>query len=230
MASPTIATSRRRLLTRILLSLVLGVLFLFALRWIKGTGVLELALDWVRSLGPWGPLAFIAMYVATVVVLMPAAILTLGGGFVYGMLHGSLYVLIGATIAANLCFILGRYFARDWVARKVEANPKFKAMDDAVAREGWKIVALVRLAPVFPFAITSYAFGLTRIPLRSYFLANFTMIPGTLMYVYFGTLLSDLTYRVERPPWVKWVVGAVTVAVVIYITRFAKRVLAQKIR
>jgi uncharacterized membrane protein YdjX (TVP38/TMEM64 family) len=212
-------------------AIVIAVLvaFVLALRWVNNSGMLKRGLEWVRELGPWGPVAFIVMYVAAVVVFLPAAILTLGGGFVFGMLWGSIYVLIGATIAANVAFLLGRHLARDWIARRFESQPKFKALDDAVAREGWKIAALVRFAPVFPFSWTSYGFGLTRIPLWEYFLANFAMIPGTLMYVYFGTLLSDVTQKVEKPPWIKWVIGALTVAVILYVTRFAKRALSRKI-
>lgn len=209
--------------------IVLLAIFVLALRWVNSSGFLKQSLEWVRDLGPWGPIVFMAMYVAAVVFFLPAAILTLGGGFVFGMLWGSVYVMIGATIAANVAFLIGRYFARDWIARRIASQPKFKALDDAVAREGWKIVALVRLAPVFPFAVTSYGFGLTRVPLWEYFLANVTMIPGTLMYVYFGTLLSDLTQPVERPPWIKWVVGGLTVIVIFYVTRFAKRALSQRI-
>jgi uncharacterized membrane protein YdjX (TVP38/TMEM64 family) len=214
---------------RAVVVIVVLTAFVIALRWVNDSGLLKRALEWVRNLGPWGPVAFILMYVAAVVVFLPAAILTLGGGFVFGMLWGSIYVLIGATIAANVCFLLGRHLARNWLARRLESQPKFKALDDAVAREGWKIVALVRFAPVFPFSWTSYGFGLTRIPLWEYFLANFAMIPGTLMYVYFGTLLSDVTQKVEKPQWIKWIVGALTVAVIIYVTRFAKRALSRKI-
>ena len=218
----------RKLLRGVLLVLALTA-FVFALRWIKKAGLLEQALKWIQDLGPWGPIAFIVIYIAAVVFFLPASILTLGAGFVFKMLWGSVYVLVAATIAANLAFVIGRHFARRWIAHKLESQPKFKAIDDAVAREGWKIVALVRLAPVFPFSLMSYAFGLTRVPLWQYFLANFAMIPGTLMYIYFGTVLSDLTQKVERPPWVKWAVGAVTVVVILYVTRFAKRVLSQKI-
>ena len=209
--------------------IVLLVAFVLALRWVNNTGLLKRSLEWIRDLGPWGPIAFIGLYIAAVVLFLPASILTLGGGFVFGMLWGSVYVMIAATIAANLAFLIGRYFARDWIAHRIQSQPKFKAIDDAVAREGWKIVALIRLAPVFPFSLTSYAFGLTRVPLWEYILANFTMLPGTLMYVYFGTLLSDLTQPVERPPWIKWIVGGLTVAVIFYVTRFAKRALSQKI-
>lgn len=201
----------------------------FVLREVKNSGLLDKALRWIQSLGPWAPIVFIVLYVATVIICMPAAILTAGGGFIFGMVEGAFYVLVAATIAANVCFLLGRHIAREWITRRLGAQPRFKALDEAVARDGWKIVALVRLAPVFPFSITSYGFGLTRIPLGRYFLANFAMLPGTLMYVYFGSVARDLTERPTTPPWVKWTIFAVTVVVVLYITRFAKRVLTQKI-
>jgi uncharacterized membrane protein YdjX (TVP38/TMEM64 family) len=229
MPEPSPVTPLSRKIARVVVALVLVTAFGFALRWVKGSGLLERALEWIRALGPWAPVVFMAVYLMAVVVFLPASILTVGGGFVFGMFWGSVYVLIAATISANLTFIIARYLARDWIAHKVASHPKFKAIDDAVAREGWKVVALVRLAPIFPFSITSYAFGLTRIPLRHYFFANFTMVPPTLMYVYFGAVLSDLTQHVEKPPWVKWAVGAVTVVVMLYLTRFAKRALSQKI-
>ncbi|HWN94752.1 MAG TPA: TVP38/TMEM64 family protein [Methylomirabilota bacterium] len=203
--------------------------FLLALRWINNTGLLRRALDWIQELGPWGPVAFVVIYVAAVIAFLPAVILTVGGGFIFGLAWGSVYVLLAATIAGNATFLIARHLARDWIARRFEAQPRFKALDDAVAREGWKIVALVRLAPVFPFGFTSYAFGLTRLPLWEYFLANFTMIPGTVMYVYFGAVARDLTDKIATPPWIKWTIGAITVVVVLYVTRFAKRALAQKV-
>jgi uncharacterized membrane protein YdjX (TVP38/TMEM64 family) len=229
MAEPTSPLSwPQKILRGILLILVLSA-FVFVLRWISNAGLLKRALDWIGELGPWGPVAFIIIYIVAVVLFVPASILTLGAGFVYGLGWGGVYVLIAATIAGNLTFVIARHFARDWMSRKTASHPKFKSVDDAIARDGWKIVALIRLAPIFPFAFMSYAFGLTRIPWRHYFLANFAMIPGTMMYVYFGTVLNDLTQPVQKPPWVKWAVGAVTVIVVLYITRFAKRALTQRI-
>ncbi len=212
----------------VLVVLVLAALF-FALRWVKQTGLMERAFDWIRGLGPWGPVAFIAIYVAAVVLFVPASIFTLGAGFVYGMMWGSIYVLIAANVAGNLAFLIGRHFARDWIAKKLAAQPKFKAIDEATACEGWKIVALIRLAPVFPFSLMSYAFGLTRVPFWSYAAANLAMIPGTLMYIYFGSVARDLTDKPATPPWIKWTIGALTVIVIIYVTRFAKRALTQKI-
>src|SRR6185436_16911617 len=177
----------RKMARVVLVLVVLAALFL-VLRWIQRTGFLDRSLQWIQQLGPWAPLVFIVLYVVTVIFFLPASILTAGGGFIWGMAQGSVYVLIAATIAANITFLLGRHIARNWVTHRMESQPRFKALDEAVARDGWKIVALIRLAPVFPFSITSYAFGLTRIPLWEYFLANFAMIPGTLMYVYFGSV------------------------------------------
>lgn len=222
-------TPMARKILRALLVVILLIVFVLALRWVKQSGLMERAFDWIRGLGPWGPVAFIVIYTVAVVFLVPASIFTLGAGFVYGMTLGSVYVLVAANIAATICFLIGRHLARDWVAHRMEAQPKFKAIDEATARDGWKIVALVRLAPVFPFSVMSYAFGLTRVPFWGYTLANFAMIPGTLMYVYFGSVARDLTDKPATPPWIKWSIGALTVIVIIYITRFAKRALTQKI-
>jgi uncharacterized membrane protein YdjX (TVP38/TMEM64 family) len=226
---PEAPLSLSRKLLRLALVLVLVAAFGTVAWWIKKSGLLAEALLWIKNLGVWAPVVFIALYVATVIICLPAAILTAGGGFIFGMTGGSIYVLIAAHIAANVTFLLGRYLARDWVARRLEGNARFRALDAATARDGWKIVALVRLAPVFPFSITSYGFGLTRVPLWEYALANFAMIPGTLMYVYFGSIARDLTEKVATPPWMKWTAGALTVIVVIYITRFAKRALNQRL-
>lgn len=229
MPEPSPGISLPRIILRgVSLVVILGVAVI-GWRWLKGTGLLPQTLKWIQDLGPWAPIAFVVVYIVAVVFFVPASIFTLGAGFVFGMAWGSVYVLVAAMVAANLMFIIARHIARNWVAHRVESHPKFRAIDDAVAREGWKIVALIRLAPVFPFSPMSYAFGLTRVPLWEYFLANFTMIPGTLMYVYFGAVARDLTEKVATPSWIKWTVGAVTVLVVLYVTRFAKRALTQKI-
>ena len=205
MPDATPAASLSRKITRLVLIALILLTMFFIFRWVKDSGLFARALDWIKNLGPWAPLVFLVLYVAAVVCFLPAAILTAGGGFIFGMMWGSIYVLVGATIAANVTFLLGRHIARDWIARKLQAQPRFIALDEAVAREGWKIVALVRLAPIFPFSITSYAFGLTRIPFWKYFLANFAMIPGVLMYVYFGSVGRDLT--ASSPLWLKCTVG-----------------------
>ena len=226
---PPPASAKSPWIWRAVVALLAVAAILFALRWIKDSGLLKRALDWIQELGPAAPIAFIAIYIGSALCLIPASFLTVGAGFVFGFAWGSTYVLTAAMIAGNLMFLIARHLARDWIAHRLDAQPKFKALDDAVARDGWKIVALVRLAPVFPFSITCYAFGLTRLPLWEYFLANFTMIPGTVMYVYFGAMARDLTDTVATPSWMKWTIGGVTLIVVLYVTRFARRALSQKV-
>src|SRR5271157_1645112 len=161
--------------------------------YVGAEALLRRALRWTAGLGPLGPLVFIAIYILACVMLIPGSILTIGAGVVFGLVRGSIYVSIAATLGATCAFLIGRYFARGWVAAKIEANPKFKAIDEAVAREGWKIVGLTRLSPVFPFNLLNYAFGLTRVSIRDYFFASWVgMLPGTVMYVYIGSLSGDL--------------------------------------
>ena len=192
-------------------------------------------LTWIENAGPVGPLVFFGLYVAACVFMLPGAILTLGAGAVFGVVKGSLLVSLSSTVGATAAFLVGRYLARGMVARRVEGNARFQAIDEAVATEGWKIVGLTRLSPIFPFNLLNYAFGLTRVSLRDYVLASWIgMIPGTVMYVYLGSLagsLADLGAkeggRARSPAeWALYAVGLVaTVAVTVIITRIARRAL-----
>src|SRR3984957_3419189 len=147
------------------------------------------ALDWIRGLGPLAPVAFIAIYIVACVAFLPGSILTIGAGVIFGVVRGSIYVSIAATLGATAAFLVGRYLARDWVSARLEGNAKFKAIDEAVGKEGWKMVILTRLSPVFPFNLLNYAYGLTSVSLRDYFFASWAgMIPGTILYVYIGSL------------------------------------------
>jgi len=231
MAEPVPTKSLTQNILRGVLLLILATGFVLALLWVKKSGLLPRALEWISSLGPWGPLMFILMYIVVAVLLVPASILTFGAGIVFGMVYGSIYVLLAATGASTFAFLIGRHFARDWVESRFANNEKFKLLDEAAAREGWKIVALVRLAPVFPFGLMSYGFGITRVPFWHYFAATFAMIPGTLMYIYFGTLVGDLAgleKGIKSPAWVKWTIFVLAVIVTTYAARFARRALARR--
>ncbi len=193
------------------------------------------ALAQIEGLGAVGAIAFIALYVVATIVFLPGSILTLGAGVVFGVIQGSLYVFIGATLGATLAFLMGRYGARGWISKKIEGNQKFKAIDHAVGQEGFKIVLLTRLSPVFPFNLLNYALGVTQVSLRDYFFGSVGMIPGTILYVYIGSLAHDLTLVGAADqsinPTVQWairIVGFVaTVAVTLYVTKVAQRALAE---
>jgi uncharacterized membrane protein YdjX (TVP38/TMEM64 family) len=218
------------------LALIIG---LVALARMSDLGeLLRSALQWIHSLGPWAPVVFILAYILACVFFVPGSLLTLGGGFLFGVWRGLIYVSIGATLGATCAFLVGRYLARGWVSRQIEKNEKFKAMDEAVAREGWKIVLLIRLSPIFPFNLLNYAFGITRVSLGAYFLASWIgMLPPTVMYVYIGSLagsfaaLGSNAGRARTPlEWTFYGVGLLaTVAVTLYVTRLAKSALSKTI-
>lgn len=190
-------------------------------------------LDHIKNLGPTGYVVFVVVYIVCSVLLIPASVLTLGAGAVYGIVKGTILVSMASILAAAAAFLIGRFLARDWVNKKIEGNKNFKAIDEAVGKEGWKIVGLTRLSPVFPFTILNYAFGLTKVSFKGYFFASWIgMLPGTMMYVYLGSAATTLTGASgAKTPEEKalFIVGLVaTVIVTIFVTRVAKKALASK--
>lgn len=140
---------------------------------------------WITDTGALGPVVFMLVYVIGTVLFLPGSVLTLAGGALFGPVAGTFYNLTGATLGAALAFIIARYLASDWVARK--AGGRMKQLLDGVDAEGWKFVAFVRLVPLFPFNLLNYALGLTRIRLLHYILASYLfMLPGALAYTYLG--------------------------------------------
>ena len=220
--------------------LLLGVLLVAALfglaRQFNVQDLLKHALEWIRGLGPAGPLVFVGIYALATVLFLPGSILTLGAGVVFGLVKGSVICSISSTLGATCAFLVGRYLARGWVETKIDGNTKFEAIDEAVAREGWKIVGLTRLSPIFPFNLLNYAYGITKVSLRDYFFASWIgMLPGTVMYVYIGALAGDLATLgagggpVTTSQWALRVLGlAATVAVTVYVTRIARKALAAR--
>jgi len=193
-------------------------------------------LEWIQTQGAWGAVLFVLAYVLATVLFLPGFILTLGGGFVFGVAKGAILVSIGSTLGATTAFLIGRHLARDWVAAKVEGNPQFRRIDEAVAREGWRIVGLIRLSPIFPFNLLNYTFGLTKVLFRHYVVASWAgMLPGTILYVYIGSLAGDLATvgsRAERTPaeWVLYGAGLVaTLLVTLTVTRIARAALREKV-
>ncbi len=140
---------------------------------------------WIAALGPWGPLAFVGLYLVAPAFFLPGSVLTLTGGALFGPLLGALLSLIGATGGAALAFLVARYLAADAVERRVSG--RLQEIKVGVEKEGWRFVAFTRLVPIFPFNLLNYAFGLTRIPLATFTVTSFVaMGPGALAYAYLG--------------------------------------------
>jgi uncharacterized membrane protein YdjX (TVP38/TMEM64 family) len=212
------------------------VVGLFAMLRYAGAGEMaRSALRWISSLGAIAPVVFIALYIAACVLFVPASIITIGAGVIFGLIQGVIYVSIGATAGATCAFLIGRYLARERVARWIAGRRNFAAIDAAVAREGWKIVVLTRLSPVFPFNALNYAYGLTRLRPRDYIIATWVgALPGTVMYVYVGSLARNLAaIGGARPPsaW-RWALDglgfAATAAIAVYAARIGRAALRRQ--
>lgn len=195
------------------------------------------ALDWIQNLGWVGGIAFVLLYIAATICLIPGSILTLGAGAVFGVVGGSFYVLLGAIVGETCAFLLGRYLVRDWVSQKIAQSKTFTTLNQAINREGLKIILLTRLSPIFPFSLLNYAFGVTGISLKDYFLGSIGMIPMTITYVYLGSLASDLANISEVSqlayPQLQWgikIFGLLaTIAATFYLTQVARQALSRSL-
>ncbi|MHC4756100.1 MAG: FAD-dependent oxidoreductase, partial [Planctomycetota bacterium] len=188
--------NRKTVITMIIILAILAVVLLSPLgSWLGTTAknLLISGLDWAEGLGAFGPIFVAAFYIIACVLFLPGSILTLGAGFLFKLFLGTVTVSIGSTLGACAAFLVGRTVGRNWISRKVASNQKFAAIDSAVGREGFKIVLLTRLSPVFPFNLLNYAFGLTKVSFWNYALASWIgMLPGTVMFVYFGAGMRSL--------------------------------------
>jgi uncharacterized membrane protein YdjX (TVP38/TMEM64 family) len=190
---------------------------------------------WVEGLGALGPLVFIAGYAAAVVAFAPASLLTLAAGAIFGVVEGTVYVFAAASAGACLAFLVARHAARGLVERRIAGDRRFAAIDRAIGRDGRRIVLLLRLSPAIPFNLLNYALGLTRIRFADYALASIGMLPGTLAYVYSGSLLGEVAAAAGGAPMERglaqqalFAAGLVaTLAATVLVTRTARRALAE---
>ena len=202
-------------------------------------GRLVAFLEAVRGQPTWGPMIVGAAFVPVCLLFLPGSPLTLFGGFAFGGTFRGLAVVIvcvsiGSTVGATLAFLAGRTIARDWIARAVTDRPAFRVLDAAIGGQGFKIVLLARLSPVFPFNLLNYGLGLTGVSLRDYVLGSWIgMLPGTILYSYLGSTAGELADviagRTQRsgPQQAFYFLGlAATLAVTVLITRMARRALA----
>jgi uncharacterized membrane protein YdjX (TVP38/TMEM64 family) len=190
-------------------------------------------LQMIDQFGFWAPVAFILFFTVATVFFMPGSILSMGAGAMFGLFQGSIIAWLGAVSGATAAFLVGRYLARQWVERKIKGHPKYIAIDKAVGEEGWKIVLLTRLAPIFPFKLLNYAFGLTRVSFSGYFTASAGgILPGTVVHVYLGTIIRWGVEDRERTAaeWGSYALGfAAILGVAIYFSWFARKKLKERI-
>ena len=178
---------------------------------------------WVASLGALGYVVYTLGY-GIVGVFFPASILTLGAGALFGVVGGTIVVAFGATIAAALAFLLARTILRKRVEAMAAKNPKFRAVDRAIASEGPKIVVLIRLSAIFPFLFVNYAFGLTGIRFVPYVVATFFgILPATVAFVYLGAAGAAVATQQNARSLITLIGALIALGVSVYVGRIATR-------
>lgn len=216
------------------LFVLLFALILFAEYRFNLRGVIADILEWSKNQGVLGALVFILVYIISAVLLIPGTILTFAGAAIYGLFWGVVLVSIGSTMGAMLAFLIARYGVRNWLSRKMKASSRWAAIDEIVEEDGWKIVFLSRLSPLFPFNLLNYFYGITAVSFRDYSLASWLgMMPGIVLYVYLGSLAGDL-FQADRErsnlEWAFYFFGLLaTAALTLIITKRANAALKRKL-
>jgi uncharacterized membrane protein YdjX (TVP38/TMEM64 family) len=157
-----------------------------------------------QRLGAWAPAAFIVIWILSCVLLIPGLPVTIAGALVFGAVWGSVWTGIGANLGAAAAFLVGRYAARGMVAGWVEKNKSLKKIDEGVRQQGWRMLMITRLVPIFPFSIQNYVYGLTNIPFRTYVLVTFpTILPGTIAFNFAVGSAREVILSGGRPEGLK---------------------------
>jgi uncharacterized membrane protein YdjX (TVP38/TMEM64 family) len=220
------AIARLVALATILIALFLAMRFLPVREWLTSFN------NWVGQMGVAGIFVFIIVYAVATVLLAPGSVLTIGAGFAFGLWKGFVAVSAGATLGASLAFLIARFIARDKIEAVARRNEKFQKIDNAIGKEGAKLIFLLRLSPVIPFNLSNYFYGLTAVKLWPYVLASWIgMMPGTFLYVYIGTA-SKLAVSAAaggeqmKHGWQYWTLIsfglAATVIATIWVTKIAR--------
>ncbi len=224
-------TKRRAILAMLAATIVAVVVLAPIGEWLVGL------INWIDANRAIAWPVYFASYIVATVLMLPGSILTLAAGFIFGLPTGVALVSLSSVTGAVCAFLVGRYLARDWVRDRITALPRFAALDRAAGEDGLVVVALVRLSPLFPFNLTNYGLGLTSVRFRDYLLASWIgMLPGTVLYVYIGSLTVDVTQLVNGDtssigagPWLLGVGFVATVVLTIVITRRATAILRRRL-
>ena len=223
------------------LFILLALVAALVLAWVFGRPQVEPLVAWLQGRGRgWGLLILALAYIPAALLLFPASLLTLGAGAVFGVPESVAAISLGSTLAAAVAFLVGRTLARGWIENRIAGNAGFRALDRAVAANGFRIVLLTRLSPAFPYGVLNYAYGLTKVRFRDFVLASWLgMLPGTLLYVSLGrgakgvadlasALASGRAGAADVQQALLLLVGLLaTAAVTLFVVRLARKSLRQ---
>ena len=183
--------------------------------------------EWVNSLGVWAPVVYVGGYVVATVCMMPAFLLTIAGGAVFGLVKGSILVFIGSTVGAAIAFTLGRTVLRGWVSAQIAKNQTLMIVDRVVGEEGLKLMVLLRLSGIAPFVLTNYAMGVTSVRLSHFLLAMFGMIPTIATYAAVGQAGAQTPGKGSIPSWMLWMGVTAAIVLAVTVTRVVQKALRE---
>ena len=224
------AIGRLVALIAIVIALLLAMRFLPVQQWLRNFN------DWVGQMGTAGIFIFIGVYALGTVLLAPGSVLTIGAGFAFGLWKGFIAVSAGSTLGAALAFLVARYIARERVVAIAQRNEKFREIDSAIAKQGAKLIFLLRLSPVIPFNLSNYLYGLTGVKFWPYVLASWIgMMPGTFLYVYIGTagkaaVSAAAGGEAVQRGWQYWTFTGVGLAATIVVTAWVTKIARDALR
>lgn len=193
------------------------------------------ALEWVQTAGPVGFAVFAAVYFVATLLMAPASWLMGSAGFLFGPFLGFAVASLGSAACGSVSFVLAKTVLRDFVARRVERDPSFLAVDEAIEEGGSYLVGLLRLSPLSPYNVVSYALGLTRVSYREYLLGTVVgSLPAAILYPWLGSSVSSLAELMEggnmNEMAPQLVIIASTLVATVLVARFAKAALADAMK
>lgn len=174
-----------------------------------------------QGFGVWAYLLFALGFVFLAMFPIPSTFWVLLGGSLFGPWLGTVLSVASATVAAVLAFVIGRYLARDYV--RTHSGARVRQVMRGVEAEGWRFVAMTRLIPVFPFAPTNYALGLTGIRLRTYaWTTGIALIPNLAAYTWLGHATRQAISGAEN--LIQFLlVGLALIALLLFLPGFIRR-------
>ena len=222
---------------RIGLAAVLAAAIVASLFFLPVQDCFQRCIEWIHGLGAWGVVLFVAIYVVVCLVFLPGSALTLAGGYLFGTAMAIAAASLGATLGAVAAFFIGRAIGRQWLEGKLPAHPRLLALDRAIGRQGFRIVALVRLCSFFPYDLMSYLFGLTRVSAGKYILATWLgRLPEIVVWAYLGSNAKEWSDVVTGKAQsglgeqiLLWLGLAATVAVVVVLAEISRRALHEAV-
>lgn len=220
--------------SKIVLKFCLLVAFVLLIVWTKQSGAFDKLLHAINSAGVWAAPLFVVSYILSCLLFFPSGVMTFASGALFPLPVAILLSLIGTAVGSTTALILGRYVLRGPIHSRASKNKTFQKLDHAIHREGWKLILLARLAPVFPFSIGNYLFGASKVPVWIYALTAFVgTIPSASVFALAGHMAGNpqnISGPHARTPqeWALLGIGiAATVVLSWYLKRFFERVLKE---